>query len=412
MSAPKLAAAVLSVLLVSSAFAPAASAGAVASNQQETYAGTHVSFDTTSDAVVDYTVGSETVLESVKVQSKSETENSGSLTVGAELSAVSGIDGSTVSIDSRAETSASVTAESGAELRAHDNSRGILTVRAGESSQYVTADVSSSSQAERESGDRVVVTTENGTQGAFVVVGDGEVTVNDRGNVSAELAEDSRLVFRTYTDGRGEDDEKQERMISNGTAAAEVYVMESGEGSSEPVADVVQYDENTTVEVTQRGQGTVNMTVERSAHRGKVLITSVSDSVLDTAGDVRVSVDGEAAARASTYGELQRASDGGDVSKFMLRQGSNADASADVLVAVNHFSERQITMQEIEASNPEETATTTATDGGTATVEDGGDSDGSTDTVGEATSTTSPGFGVVITLVALFGAAFYASRER
>ena len=324
-------------LLVVSSVAPVGAVAAAATQEAETYAGTHVEFETAGDAVVDYSVDGETVLESVTVQSQSA-------------------------------------AESGARMEAHDNARGILVVRSGDDSQYVTVNVSSTSQTEDESDRRVAVTTEDGTEGVFLVVGDGTVTVNEQGNVSADVGSDGALVFRSYSDGRDDDDREQERLISEGRAAAEVYVMESGEDGSEFVADVVQYGEDTSVEVTQQTQGTVTMTAERSQEQGKIIITSVSEAAISAVENLQVTVDGEAAAEASSYGELETASDGGDTSKFLVRQRSSAQASADVLVAVNGFSTREITMSE------------------------GGSDDGQEST---ATSTESPGFGPVAALLAL-----------
>ncbi|WP_233560688.1 PGF-CTERM sorting domain-containing protein [Halobellus sp. Atlit-38R] len=402
----------MAVLLVASALGSAAAVGTVgaATSSQKAYAGTNVSFDTTSNAVVDYAVDGETVMQSVKVQSQSETESSGSLSADVELSAASDIAGAAVSLDAKSETSASMSTDSGATLRAHDNERGVLTVRAGDDSQYVAVNLSSSAEAASQSSERVVVTTEDGTEGVFLVVGDGELTVNEQGNVSASLEGDSKLAFRSYPEGRTEDDEQQEQLITSGQAAAEVYVMQQSESGSEAVADVVQYGDNTTVEVTQQSEGTVRMTAERSEHQGKVVITSVSEEVVDATNDVQVTVDGEAAARASSYSALQSAIDGGDTSKFLVRQQASADASASVLVAVNHFSERQITMTESDTTSSGTAATTTETDS-TTTASETTDEQTAAQTDESTSSTSSPGFGVTVALAALIGVALYAARQ-
>ncbi|WP_256289962.1 PGF-CTERM sorting domain-containing protein [Halobellus inordinatus] len=406
-------ASVIAVLLVASALGSAAAVGTVgaATSSQKAYAETNVSFDTTSNAVVDYAVDGETVMQSVKVQSQSETESSGSLSADVELSASSDIAGAAVAFDAKSETSASMSTDSGATLRAHDNERGVLTVRAGDDSQYVAVNLSSSAEAASQSSEKVVVTTDDGTEGVFLVVGDGELTVNDQGNVSASLEGDSKLAFRSYPEGRTEDDEQQEQLITSGQAAAEVYVMQQSESGSEAVADVVQYGDNTTVEVTQQSEGTVRMTAERSEHQGKVVITSVSEKVVDATNDVQVTVDGEAAAQASSYSALQSAIDGGDTSKFLVRQQASADASASVLVAVNHFSEREITMTESETTTSSgTTATATETDS-TTTASETTDEQTAAQTDESTSSTSSPGFGVTVALAALVGAALYAARQ-
>jgi len=415
----KLPAVALTALLVLAAVAPAAMA---ASSQQRAYAGSNVSFDTTSTTVVDYAVDGETMMESVRVQSGSTVESGLDVGVGADVAAVTDFAGAGLSMSAESETSATITAESGAEMRAHDSTHGILVVDSGgEDSQYVGVNLSSSTEAESESDSRVVVTTDDGAKGTFVVVGNGSVAVNDEGNVTAKLASDSRLVFRAYSEERTEDEKRQEELIADGTAAAEVYVRESGEASDEFAAGVANYSQDTAVEVTQTTEGTVNMTAERAESEGRVIVTSVSEAVISSTEDLSVTVDGEAAVRASSYSELESAADGGDTSKFLVRQQSNAQASADVLVAVNHFSERTVTVSDDgdSADDGGSTDDDGSSDGPTDTDSDdasGGDNDddsteGGTD--GTDTSTPgAPGFGVGAAVIALLAGALLASRLR
>ena len=387
---------VVVVLLVASSAFPIGTTTAAA-QQGEAYAGTHVEFETTSDAIVDYSVNGNTVFQSVNVQSQSTAENQGSVRAGVELSAVTDITGAALSLDSQTEVNATVTAESRATMEAHDNSRGILVVRSGGDSQYVTVNVSGSSQAESESDQRVVVSSDDGTEGTFIVVGDGEVTVNEQGNVSADLQSDDKLLFRSYSEGRSQADEQEERAISDGQAAAEVYVMESSEQGSEFAADVVQYSEDTTVEVTQQSEGTVRMTADRSQDQGKVIITTVSEQAISSVEDLQVTVDGEAATEVSSYSDLESAI-GSDSSKFLVRQQSSAQASADVLVAVNQFSTREITMSEDGDGS----------DGSGTDGTDGSDGDGGQET----TDADGPGFGPIAALIALVAVAALAVARR
>ena len=127
------------------------------------------------------------------------------------------------------------------------------------------------------------------------------------------------------------------------------------------------------------------MTAERTESQRKVIITTVSDETFGSAESTEVLVDGEAAAEANSYSEVQQATRDGDNSRYLVRQSSSAEASSDVVVGVNHFSERQISMQSDGDS----------TDGG-----DGGlsDADG-------------PGFGVLAAIAAL-GGALVALRRR
>lgn len=357
-------AAVLSVLLVASAglagAATAASNDQTAQTEGSAYAGTHVTANMTGDALVDYRVDGTTVMESVRVQSTSEAKTGTDLSVGADLSTRTGFAGAGLSMDARSETSASVTAESGAELTVHDNGHGSLVVAANGQSQYVGLNLSESATAQQEGDARVVVTQDDGTQSSILVAGNGSVAVNDEGNVTAKIEEDSRLIVRTYED-RDEDDRNQEQLIQNGTAAAQVYLTQQAEGSSEAAVDVVDYGQNTTVEVTQRTKGNVEMTVERTASQGKVVITSVSNETFDAVGDIQVQVDSQAAVEASSYSELAAAADGGPTSKYMVRQTGSAEAGTDVLVALNHFSQRSVTMTEDSADSTNDSTDSTAT---------------------------------------------------
>jgi PGF-CTERM protein len=371
--------------------AAAASSGSTASTQANAsaYSGTHVSFDTQANAVVDYAVDGETMLQSVAVQSQSQAESDLGLGVDAGLQAVAQMTGAGLSMDKTATASASLSVQSGASVSAHDNTHGSLVVASSGQSQYVEVGLAGSAQTSQESDSRLVVTTENGTKGTFIVVGDGEVTVNDRGNVSASVEQDSRLVFRSYGESRSSADEKQEQLIADGTAAAEVYVMQQGGAT---VSDTVTYTGDTTVEVTQQAEGSLEMTAERSQSEGRVIITSLSEDAYGSVEDVSVTVDGEAAAQAASYSELRQSTNGGDSSTYMVRQAASASANAQVLVGVSHFSERSVTVTEDGSGS------------GGGDGSNGDDSDGTTDASG-------PGFGVLASLVALVGMALLARRR-
>lgn len=392
MSANKAIAVLVTAVLLVPAVAPVATATSASSSQAQAYTGTHVTFETTNNAVVDYAVNGDTVFQSMKVQSKSAAQSDSGIAIDAELSAVTGFTGAAISVNAKTTTSATITTESGAKLTVHDNRNGILVVRSGSNSQYVAVNVSESAQVETTSEGRVVVHSEDGTTGTFLVVGDGSVTVNDQGNITAELSSDSKLVFRSYPDGRDQADKKQEQLIAQGKAVAEVYVMEKSESSSEMVVDVVQYGQATTVKVTETTKSSVTMTVDRSKHKGKVIITSVSKAIIESTEDMQVTIAGNAAVRASSYSEL-RSAIGGDTSKFLVQQQTSAKATADVLVAVNHFSERQIKMQDSDSSS----------DGGDTTTQDG-DAGGD----GDPSGSTGPGFGIGAALVAVIGVAIGA----
>jgi hypothetical protein len=382
----------VAALLVLASVAPAAVAATETAETQaqgEAYAGTNVEFQATSNAVVDYAVNGDVVVENVTVQSASEAGVGAGADVG--LDAAADFAASDLSVTSNAEasaaTSVTVESESGARIESHDNERGIMVVTSEDGEQVVRAGVASDSEAEAESENRVVVRKDDGATGTFIVVGDGEVTVNENGNVAAQVGEDGKLVYRQYEDERDDGDETQERLIANGTATAEVYyqqAQESGDDGGQRTADVVEYGSDTTVEVTERSESELNMTVERTQSEGKVVITHVSESAMegaDNAQDVEVYVDGEAAAEAESYSQVVAATEGDGGPAYTVRQSSNADAASEVVVGIDHFSERSVSMQS------------------------GGNGDD-----GGITGGAGPGFGVVAALAAVGGALVAARR--
>ena len=213
----------------------------------------------------------------VMVQSTESAESGGLISVGASLSAVTNLDGSAVSFSAKTKTSATVKTEGSAKMEAHDNENGILVVSAGEDSQYVQANLSADTETNVESDKQMSVTTSDGTKGIFLVVGDGEVTVNNEGNISAKLGQDGKLVFRSCPEGKNDDDVKQEQLIAEGKAAAEVHVMEK---SGKTVADAINYSQDTTVTAKQSAENTVSVMVDRASHEGTVVITTVSESAI------------------------------------------------------------------------------------------------------------------------------------
>ncbi|SEW12942.1 hypothetical protein [Natrinema salifodinae] len=348
--------AVVLAVLVTVATLPVAAVGAGASaaspSQQSdgsadagAYAGTHVAFETSNDALVDYRVDGEQVFENVSVVSQSDHHSRAGLGADVALDAVVNLSGLGLELGAQSETRAEIETEGSASMAAHDSERGILTVDAGDEARYVEVDLADnvSAEADAEHGDRVVVDSGERT-GAFVVAGDGEVAVNENGDVTADLGNDATLVFRSYADGeRDESAEEQERLIADGTATAEIYAEER---AGERVVDVATYGQDIAIDAAEESQERLEMTVERAHGEGTVVIASVSEAAVDgaeSAEDLAVTVDGEAAAEASSYSELEGGI--GEEPRYMVTQSSDASATADVLVAIDHFSEREVAVQ-------------------------------------------------------------------
>jgi len=380
-------AATMAVLLMSAAVAPAATAStgatsADASTQSaEAFAGAHVSFQTEGNALTNYTVDGQTVAENVTVESASAYEGRLGLGADVRLSAVTNLAGASTSLSAETETSATVETGGSAELRAHDSEHGQLVVDAGGESQYVQANLSEDAETEQHGESRLTVETADGGEATYLVVGDGEVTANEEGDVAASLSGDAQLVVRTYDESRDESDERIEQYVANGTATAEAYVTER---SGEVVNSTVAYGQETSVEASQTAENEVTVTVDRAESEGKILVTSVSEAAVGSVEDLNVTVDGEAAAEVESYSELEGAI--GNEPRYMVVGEGSADADATVLVGIDHFSERRVTMSGDGSS-----------DGGSG--DDGSSDDGS------------PGFGVLAGLTALLSAAGIARRR-
>ncbi|WP_435347920.1 PGF-CTERM sorting domain-containing protein [Haloarchaeobius sp. HRN-SO-5] len=415
MNTTRLATALLGLMLVATSVAPAVATATdrgivydqADAPDEHAYAGAHVTFDTDERAVTNYSVDGETMLESVRTQSRSSAERGADVGIGAEASLVDLADlpGAAVSVEATAETNATVSAGRSATIEAHDTERGVLVVTPGDDEQVVAANVSVEADAQAVDESRVLV-ERDGSTGVFVLVGDGNVTVTDDGQVVANVSDDAKLTFRAYGEGeRDADARATERMIANGTAVAEVAVEEH---DGEAVTDTVSYGANTTVEAAQTGATTTEVTVDRAAHEGKVVVVSVSEAAAENADALSVSVDGEAAAEAESYSEL-RSAIGSETSRYMVRENADANASAAVLVGVNHFSERTITVSDSSTALDGTTDADESSSDGTAT-DDGADT---TDAVDDDTeSGGSPGFGVGVALVAIVGGVLAATRLR
>jgi PGF-CTERM protein len=375
--------------------------GGAAAQQAEAHNGSNVNFQTTDNAVVDYRVNGVALVESVKTEAQDTTEQRGGMGVGATISSNARVRGATISAAAQTQTRTSFETGSGAAMQAHDSDRGNLLVRATGGDQLVGLNVSDGVQAEQASDRRAVVTHTDGTQGVIVVIGNGSAIVNEEGNVVADVADGSALVYRQYGSERSDEERAQERMIADGTAAAEVYVTAPSDGNDQPATDAIQYEQDTAVTVGMANDTAIKMTADRDAADGRIVISSVSEAAFDTASEINVTVDGTAATRAESTDALRTAADGGTNSAFMIRSATTTTASTDVVIAINHFSDRDLTIttgdDETTISGEDDSSTTndtSATDDSSTTDED------------------TPGFGVIVAIVAILSASLIAVNRR
>lgn len=323
------------------------------SNESD-HVGSNVRFNTTSDAIVDYTVDGETLIQNLSVQSRRRARSLGDFGPGVELESVTDVGAAPISLHGATGTHVTITTESDARIRANDNERGILLVRASGTGQYVTATLAGAATTEQVSSSRVVISHADDTHGAFIVVGEGSVTVNRNGNVLTDLGPRATLVYRQYDRKRSESDQHQERLIAEGTAVAELSVQlanESGQLADESaqqaegvVANVIKYSRDTSIDVTRTRTGRIRFTVQRQTKQGAVVVTTVSKEAFAPRDGIWVTVDGNAATRASSYSDVVSATAGGGTSKFLVRSSTSTRDSADVVIGINRFSRRSIAL--------------------------------------------------------------------
>ncbi|MFA9417147.1 PGF-CTERM sorting domain-containing protein [Natrinema sp. HArc-T2] len=367
--------------------------------ESDASAGAHVAFDVQGDAITDYRIDGEQTFSSVAVQSQSAAESGAGTGLDADLGleAALNLSGASLSLASETQASTELEAESGATLSAHDTPRGTLVVESGGEAQYVEAELGASAEA-REDGDRVRVETD-GREGVFLVIGDGEVGVTD-GNVTADLSENATLAFRSYADGeRDERAQYEESLIAEGNAAVEVTATER---NGEVVSDAVSYGHETSATTSQTATNQVNVTIDRAVHEGTVVMTTVSEEAVGNLENLSVHVDGEAAVEASSKSELEGAI-GSDESRYMVVQDAEAEGQATVYVAVNHFSERTMTI----AGD----GTGDSTDGNDGTETETSDDDTTEDDTDDGAGDSTPGFGAGAALIALLIGVVARSRQ-
>lgn len=319
----------LITVLVTAGAVPIAFGQAV--EEGEGYDGTHLSLEIDDRAVTNYAVGDERVAASIRMQAVADVTNGSEGDL--ELSGVSNLGGAAIQSEQEGEADMTVMTPT-AQLVAHDNPRGVFVVQPDEP-QYVQIDLASEAEVTDETDSAITVTTENGTEGTFFLIGDGDLTVNQNDSVVSRVEDDSRLVFRAYPGGKSDDHERQERLIRNEQAIADVYVMGSGVDST---VDTVAYATGASVTGEQADPEGVQVNVDYPDGEGGIVMTSISTDIVAADGLV-VAVDDEELAAAASYDELESAV-GGDRSQYLVAEGSGGEASTDVLVAVDEFSGR------------------------------------------------------------------------
>jgi len=339
--------ALVATLLVVSMAAPAAVTPAAADEHE--YDGKHVSFDIKPNGIAEYSVNNETLFSSVKTRAASEPAVD--VGAGVDASAIAGFEGAGIEATSTTTAAARFRTENGAQVAAHDTERGHLTIHATEQRTLVQINMSDPVGTTPEGS---VIVVGGATQvGSVFVVGEGNLSITEEGNIVADLPRGSGLVFRSNGDNRTTQDQATERLIERGSAAGEVYVSQR---NGEVVADTVQYDTDISVEVAQYEDGFVEVGVNRTTEQGTIVIMEVSKKLIEDPGDTAVRVSGTKATRVDTHAELRRSLGKGEPT-YKVSRATTGQANAAILVAIDSFSGQTVIIEERQESTAVEEST-------------------------------------------------------
>ena len=238
-------------------------------------------------------------------------------------------------------------------ISAHDNANGLLKFKAEESTN-VSIELSESATIEKES-DKKIAVISNGTEGTLMISGQGHLSV-EGDIITVELKKNSQLIFKTYPGEKDSGDEEIEDGIISGSLSAEIQVL--GDGA---VTDSVEYSSDVEIKSVSVTEDDITVTVDSATEISKTIVITIDNNELPAdPGKLSVKVDGEATVKASSIDELY-ATETSDISKSMVIEG---ETETKVFVAVNHFSERSVTIEEVNSATgetPETTSTETQT---------------------------------------------------
>ncbi len=343
---------IAALLCVSLAFAgvPAAT---TAQTGGEATTGTHISFGVANDAVTGYTVGGTEMFSSFRMQSQSSAVDEGLIEANLdEITSIVNINAAGLSVE--AETSASTTlnvsSSPGAYVRAHDNGHGTFRVAPGQNTQVGIVNVSSNTELTVEGEEMATLTADNGAEATFMVVGTGgEVATNEDGNLAVRLGANSDLIFKAYPDGKSDAEAEQESLISDGIIGAEVHVMEQ---DGERVIDAASYNTFVNYYGTEEAANGTNFTFGSARGTGTLVVTHVSEAAVGSLSSVEAYVNSsngentvpvEADSAATGVANVEQYV-GSPESAYYAVPPAEGSASTDVVVAINHFSNRTVTM--------------------------------------------------------------------
>lgn len=232
-------------------------------------------------------------------------------------------------------------------ISAHDNTNGILKFKA-EKDTKVKLNLSANAVVGDESEKKVSIKADN-VETTVMIAGPGSLDVENN-TIKANLRESSQLISKSYPGGKEKGDDEIESGIVNGNISAEVQIFNETEGTTN---DTVEYSPTVTIKEIKATKGEISVTADSKTEAGTTIAIIVENSMLPAeVNNLSIKVDGEATVNASSFYELY-ATRKEDKPRSMVIKG---DTCTKILVAVNHFSERAISIESKEVPTAEEIA--------------------------------------------------------
>lgn len=204
----------------------------------------------------------------------------------------------------------------------------------GDTTQQVNVGIGSTISTKKNESDRkVIMRSDNNVEVAVLMrassSSDGELQiVEDDGQVQAKMDPETKVIMRSYVDGRSEedDDDTQEEYIKKGTTTADIDIAQDSNGSLRVASQPYYSDVSINGASTSSGSSSASatFTVDKSDDQGQHVICKL-DNTFDSVTNVRVN--GNAATKVNSYEDLD-----GDQAKFLAKSRSNG--RIDLLV---HF---------------------------------------------------------------------------
>lgn len=301
------------------------------------YAGDNIRYNLKSDEIDNYSVQGKTYFTSMKTGTK----------ISSGTGLLGGLIGANIAISSIAGVGSKLSTDN-ANIFVHDNPNGNLQVMVNQGS-IVQISLTGGSSATYQGEKYITVRNPDGSESSFLIAGNGKLEMRD-GKMVADLDNDGQLIFKAYPVGKTQLDDAVEQGIIDGIVAAEINIPGKNDAAA---SSSISYSSAVSAKVNEVANEKISILVSSSNSVGKTIAIEIDSSRLpfQDPGQLEVRVDGEVAAKASSTSELY-ATGAGDKPRYLV---AKAEGATKVMVAINHFSDREVTLAAKPSSPAEST---------------------------------------------------------